>query len=479
MAAQTPHHQQQQQALASPALPQTNASELSFFWAAAIILQYLSQLDWISRLYREPLSPASIAQTAAVLLATLTVVRPSDVRAFICMAAAQVCAGWINLPEIPNHRLLTTLFDLTLLSSAAALSISRQPISTASIWSVARPFTQRLLCTLYLFAAFAKLNSTYLLSVQSCGVQLYYEIGDHIPLPQYPLAALLSAWIGIAVEFTLPIALLFSRHRHKAILVGLMFHFALAIDSARHFSDFSAVSFAALLTFAAGPVLPSWTRKLLTQVLLWGCILCLLTGVAAVRTSGYISLFFVARDLMWLSYATLVMSAFILSRLFVHEPTPPHPKSGLFPILRGIIAIPLALALLNGLSPYLGFKTRSGWDMYSNLQLAGTNPNHTIIPRSLDLLGELSTPIAIISSTNSLLQQRYQQDKYDITPFELRKVFADDPSGTTTFKKGERLYENFKHDSAMTPFSTPPSALWRKLLWFRQIDQNPDPRCQW
>ncbi|NDC38872.1 MAG: hypothetical protein EBZ48_12615, partial [Proteobacteria bacterium] len=149
------------------------------------------------------------------------------------------------------------------------------------------------------------------------------------------------------------------------------------------------------------------------------------------------------------------------------------------PWTRTLLAVPLALAVLNGLSPYLGLKTRSAWDMYSNLQMAGPQPNHLFLPHSLNILGELSAPIKIIESSNPTLQSFYIQDRYDILPFELRKIFADDPTGKTTFIWNNQRYEDYPHGSGPLALSQPPHWLLSKLLWFRKVDQNLDPRCQW
>jgi hypothetical protein len=457
-----------------------NSHELTLFWAAAILLQYLSQLDWITRLIREPSAAATIAQTTTVLLAALVILRPRQVGLFLCMAAAQITAGWLNLPTIPNHRLFTTLVDLTLVLAGASLAISRQPINITNLWSLARPLIQRLLIALYLFAAFAKLNSTYLLSPQSCGVQLYYEIGDHFPLLQSPPLALLSAWVGIAAETLLPLVLLFSmQHRNKAILVGLFFHFAIALNTARHFSDFSAVSFAALMTFATSTILTPRRSTLLGGLLVFGAVLSVATGTAAAFDSTQVHWFLLTRDLLWLCYSATVIISFIRARLLLAPSSPPAFPPAIRPLMRPILAIPLVLAVLNGLTPYLGLKTRSSWDMYSNLQLAGAHRNHLIIPQSLDLLDELGSPITIIESTNSELQQRYIQLGYDITPFELRRIFASDPSGVTTFRWRTQRFEHYPHGTGELSLSKPPDWLLSKLLWFRQVDQSSEPRCQW
>lgn len=58
------------------------------------------------------------------------------------------------------------------------------------------------------------------------------------------------------------------------------------------------------------------------------------------------------------------------------------------------------LIMLNGITPILGLKTSSAWQMYSNLNMSETTSNHYLIPPSLDLAGYLKDRVTIISSSN-------------------------------------------------------------------------------
>lgn len=452
--------------------------ELTFLWAAAILLQYLSQLDWIRTLLQDPFGAKGIIQSALFLVASWALVAPGRTALLASMAILQLAAGWIILPDIPNHRLFTTLVGMTLCLSLATLLLLRKKVTVDCVWAIAQPTVQGLLVVLYLFAALAKCNLSYLFSVESCAAQIYSQISQVLPLPQGVLWNKVAIWSSLVIEWCIPIALLIKASRQQAILAGLVYHFILALDSQRHFSDFSAVATAALFSFVRNPVINPSRRRLIATLLLTGATLSIWFGGLRINPS-WPNDFITTRDLLWIFYGALLIESYIRStKGTTCQITATAPAVGL-PWLTAIVRLPLALAIANGLTPYLGIKTKSAWDMYSNLQLADNRPNHLLIPKSLDLLGQLNDPIRIVSSTNQTLLKRYRDKKYDIVPFELIRIFKNDPLGRTTFIWRGSLYSEHPHDVPVPNLPIVEGWWARKLLNFRPVDQNRDPRCLW
>jgi hypothetical protein len=71
------------------------------------------------------------------------------------------------------------------------------------------------------------------------------------------------------------------------------------------------------------------------------------------------------------------------------------------PVYTGLVVIPLVL-ILNGISPYLGLRTGTSFDMWSNLQTFAPD-NHLIMPASLNLLADATTPITMLDSNDEVL----------------------------------------------------------------------------
>jgi len=452
--------------------------ELTLLWAAAILLQYLSQLDWIRTVLNDPLSTKGIIQSALFLVASWTLVAPGRIGLLASMALLQVAAGWIILPDIPNHRLFTALVGMTICLGLGGLVFIRGKVTVDCVWAIVRPAIQWLLVTLYLFAALAKFNVSYLFSTDSCAIQIYSQISQALPLPQGGPWYQIAVWSSLIVELGLPIALLLRRSRRWAILVGLAFHFILALDSQRHFSDFSAVATAALLCFGSNPILTPARRRLLATLLLAGATLSIWFGGMRLEASWSYD-FVITRNLLWSFYGALLVESYI--RYIYGASSSFHSSTaGKTPVWLAImVRIPLGLAIINGLTPYLGIKTKSAWDMYSNLQVINDRANHILIPHSLDLLGQLSAPIRIVSSTNQTLLGKYRNSQNDIVPFELIKIFKRDPSGRTTFIWRGALYSEHPHHEPVPNLPTIEGWWAHKLLSFRPVDQNPDPRCLW
>ena len=438
-----------------------STQELSFFWAAAILFQYISQLSWIIALVGAPLSAASALQFALVFSATALLLFPASSCLLMATAAFQISHVLLSLPDVPNHRLYTALVNLAIL--LGALKNRKAP------WEEAAPVLRTLLVTLYLFAALAKTNSAYIDPSVSCATQFLHEM----PLwnTSSPLLASAVAWGSLSLEWIVPLLLITRAFRPFAILLGLVFHIAISLDLARHFIDFSSVAVASLLAFSAVPILSAELRRSLGLAIAFGFTVCAYLGATAQHDWNFYLYFTESRDLLWLLYAGLVTGCYVLALPNWKRATLTQP----FAIGTALKTLPFTLAILNGLTPYLGLKTKSSWDMYSNIRLEGSLPNHIL--GTLDLRGEMHFPVHILKSTNSLLQLQYAEAGYDITPFELSSIFSSDPTGVTSFEWKGVTYQNYLHGSNALPELSPPTWLDRKLTWYRPIDRSTPVRC--
>ena len=105
-------------------------------------------------------------------------------------------------------------------------------------------------------------------------------------------------------------------------------------------------------------------------------------------------------------------------------PTAPTPP-GLLASLAWGDAPPLPLALtgsalllaavLNGLGPYLGYKTAAVWAMFSNLHVEGGRTNHWLVPASWQLVGYCSQLVTINETDSQLLRTYHTVSSFDAT----------------------------------------------------------------
>ena len=185
---------------------------------------------------------------------------------------------------------------------------------------------------------------------------------------------------------------------------------------------------------------------------------------------------------LWLAFAlTLLSRAGILGRCNVAQiaraacrwPARPAP---LAPIearpgrrCAGVLLLVPALVVLNGLSPYLGLKTRTAWQMYSNLNLDAATSNHYLIPYSLDIGGFLADSVRILATSDPALREGYVQTGQRITWFELRRYVGQHPVQELTYVRPARAVGSFGLAAEDAPRKTLGQAGLEKLLIFRPV----------
>ena len=164
-----------------------------------------------------------------------------------------------------NHWVLSGFVDLALLG---ALAVCAWPSRRAEPSDVVRRFVPAArLCLIvgYAFAAFSKLNSSFLDPDVSCATYFFRDTTDFLGLPEQlvdgtgwvPRAVVLSA---LAIELSIPVLLVIRRTRNLGVMVGLLFHYVLALDRTNHVFDFSSMLFALFVLFLP-PTAGAWASE--------------------------------------------------------------------------------------------------------------------------------------------------------------------------------------------------------------------------
>jgi hypothetical protein len=439
-------------------------------WASAVLFSATAPAGWYSSLLRGA-TGSDISRVVVSVLALFVVVRAPSLRSLGVLALAQVLQTVIDLPEVPNHRCILALVNLALL---AAILLRRTP---DDVFDALVPAARAITVMLYGFAAFAKLNHDFVDVSVSCAAQFYGHITSWWPpLPDGPELRRAVVLGTIAAESLLALGLCVRRLRPVAVFGGLLFHIGLALDATKAFLNFSSVMFALLLLFLPRKFFASLGslvgRRSAVRIEL--AILFVAVGAAgfaaAIDWESFGGIFYWVRQLVWSTYAVAILAFTAWWCLAAYEPDPPLAWPPL-----GVLAVVL-LALLNGLAPYLGLKTRTTFDMYSNLRLEAEASNHMLVPRSLDLFGRLRDRVTILDSTDPLLQ-RYAAAGDEVPYWQLRASISSNPSLRVRYQRDGVMQE---FDPAHGREAIEPLGWWeKKLVVFRTLGPHSRGECLW
>lgn len=405
----------------------------TFMWALSIVFHY-SKAESITTAITTPI------QLMVGLTACYMMVYPWRTVGLGLLVTLQLGEFLTMTPYVANHWTLTTAISSTLFITLLLQRARRGTIDRGEVFATFAPIARMCLLVLYFFATFHKLNADFFDTSLSCSAFLYQRLSVSLPLPTSAPFPQLSIYATLLAEAGIPLLLVFRRTRWIGIAVGVIFHGTLAFD---HFYDFTALLFALFFLFTAPGsysafytrhqrFLLMFNRRHLRSLLL--VLLCSFSGIMAFRGglglgTGTSNIGLVVAWAMYLFTLLVTWVPVVLPVLWL-------PNPGFLRIMRpvypSLIVIPLVL-ILNGISPYLGLRTGTSFDMWSNLQTSAPD-NHLIMPASLNLLGDATTPVTILDSDDELLNAYIEQDLL-ITRWELQRQIHDKPLLNVTYAR--------------------------------------------
>ena len=443
-----------------------------------------------------PLPPSAWLLTGLVLAAVAVIHRPASVGRLLGLAIIQLLDVASSLPVVPNHWLLTGIVSLAIVgaATAGALRGGRADLQLGELYQTLTPPVRLSAAIFYFFTFFHKLNADFLNPDVSCAVRFLAQTLAPVGLTALPGMGPVVIGATLAVELLLAVGLAIPRWRYAACLLGAGFHILLALDAPHVFYNFSAVMFAVLWVCLPAREADRLARRPGGRFGRWQFLggYALIVGLAwwfpaeawRVTAFGFSGL--------WFAFAlTLLSRAGLLGRCHVVQlaraarpssarPTPLAPIEAR-PRLRygGVMLLVPALVLLNGLSPYLGLKTRTAWQMYSNLNLAAATSNHYLIPYSLDIGGFLADSVRILATSDPALREGYVQTGRRITWFELRRHVGQHPVKELTYVRPARAVGPFGPVEEDAPRKTLGQAVLEKLLIFQPLGPQAGALCNW
>lgn len=370
-------------------------------------------------------------------------------------AGATVASVLAEIPQTGNHWLLAGLASLIVLSTRG------QSTETGLRW---------LLMVFYGFAAFAKLNTAFFDPDTSCAVffaNQSLQSWGLLTVSPASLAARAAIWLSVAVELSMVPLLLWWRTRWLGIVVGTLFHGLISLDLDQHFYDFTAVL---IFLYAAFVPPDAWENRQSARrfpVVKW--IVASLT-VALVMlsvlppTNLSLQILSVVPFLLWVPFL-------LLWSRFVFQGWSHSPLAWRLTTAAGAV---VALAFLNGLTPYTELKTAYSFNMYSNLLTAQGRTNHFIVPRTVPLRDGYVDPVEILESSDAGLNL-YRDYEYLIAYPQFQRYLVDRSVSVTFARNG--VVTSTSDSSAVTGLATSGPWWWR-LMPLRALDQQSRPRCQ-
>lgn len=359
----------------------------SVLWPAAVLLHLAANpahLMALRAVQDGHVHTPGLAQLALAGAAVAVMTRPSPRRA-LALAGSYLLVLWLKLPVVGNHEVILGLLAAAI--GVAAMRALRQGDKTPVGWAAgAAPTCRWVLVISYSFIALSKLNADFFEPASSCATVFLREFTQLFGLvPGAPGRLTMAAIVVVAVtELAIAVLLVSGRFRVHGAVLGLVFHFVLALDPVGHVWDFSATLLPLFLLFMPAPFLAridqryrSIGRRLRS---LGPAVIYLAIAVAAAAHGAIVvgpwADWTIAYPIWLLLSGPIVAAALLEPR----RSRSGDQSSGADAVrFDRPVAIVLVIALLIGIGPYLEVRSAASFNMYSNLQVVDGQSNHYLI----------------------------------------------------------------------------------------------------
>jgi hypothetical protein len=406
-------------------------SIFSFMWAVATLFHQMVYLRrWVSH---------DVVSWLLFLSAVAILWKTRSIGLLLFMLTVSAAVGLGKMPFIDNHIFFQLCADLILLLSIAwqlilqmrkgnlLQSFSGQKFREEIFDSFA-PSARTALIILYFFAVFHKLNWGFFDPAYSHAVPLLEETTALVHLPLTHWMQVTAIWATLIVETCIAVMLCLKSTRNAGIIVGLAFHLMLSMNP-KHvgFNSFAAMLYPLYFLFVS-PDFPDRLSAMLSRIyqqwtngkgkwIVWSGVVmtivilsvCLLAGyrvsygsmlnITGVAWGLFLSIIYISVTVLY------PMSQAGFATLF----RPRWPLQWMVPVL----------LLFNGMACYLGLKTTSTFNMFTNLRTEGGETNHFFMSKRVKIAGYVDD-LVVITNTNHPDLKVFENKKI-ITYYELQR----------------------------------------------------------
>jgi hypothetical protein len=397
----------------------------------------------------------------------------------ITVAASTVLLYIIRLPVASNNKTITAVFDMTLLLCASVLYM-RNTLSRVNLYEALRMPARLLLAIMYFYGIFHKINTDFLDPTVSCAVGLYKPLAAPFGLQDNLAGRYIAIYSTFVVEAIAILALFWRKWFAIGLTIALVFHYVIPISAYSWYMDFSSLVFA--LYMLSMPREASETiyriayahvveplRSQFGRVGIFAPALALLAAcafVVLVLTLSYpgrpaLLLLHSIFILVWAVVGGIAMTVMTYAAM---QHLPFNGSVGLR-APRWTWIIP-GLFFVSCLSPYIGLKTESSINMFSNLHTEGGETNHLLFARPPYLFPYQNDVVQVVASSSPSLTRTARAGHMSVQ-FTIDEFLRRHPDQWVTYLRNGELIE--RATAADLPKAS--SSLWeRKLLIFKPVD---------
>jgi len=483
----------------------------TFFWAcqAAVHMEFFHRKQWLT-----DDNPVGWILCGFIVL---TMMFPGSIALFSLMLISSVVFNIGLWPYVANHIIVESIINMTmLLGIAYTLYQSRKRSMSGveirdAIFDKFAPVLLWFVIVMYWFIVLSKTNWDFFEYSRSCISDFYIDVTDRLGFLGLPeldvsvnvLPAAISLWVFMVVEAAIPLLLMFRKTRYLGLIIGVPFHILLAIVGHRTFTGFILALYVLIAADSLAVLFADIRDRLGDQKInmlarvgrISLVVVALVLTVLYFAGSAIPAYFFKYRYyyfLMFFGPVGLVI-LFSIFRQYTRGDSEPSEVWTMTPRWVWLMVIPV---LVNGLSPYLGFKTETAFAMYSNIHTEGIYNNHMFMPKwnvvkyQEDLVDILETDHPKLQKWIKMVPLKDREKimrKLNVVHFEINRVVAETMDRTPEMEFFVRYTRN--NGIEQTFRSTDPDArdhelvqlepLWkRKLMFFRPVFAGELSYCQ-
>jgi hypothetical protein len=419
---------------------------------------------------------------AVVLFSLLLFLYPRRTGILLALVAVSLALYAIRLPVASNNKTITTIMNGAILLSAAVLYLKAGrggAIDRMALYDQIRVVARALLAIMYFYGIFHKINTDFLDPTVSCAVGLYAPLARPFGLEDNLFGRYLAIYSTFVIEAIAIISLYWKRYFAVGFILALIFHYIIPISAYSWYMDFSSLVFALYVLS-----IPTPASNMLYGISLsiantlrenYGRIGTLIPGAALILASGAVvivlALAFPNRTFdmvvhsVWIltwavvgGAAMVVLTYVALQNLPCENVSAPRPPAWVY-------VVP-GLFFLSCLSPYVGLKTESSINMFSNLHTEAGQTNHLLFSKPPYLFGYQNAVVKVVDASDPQWVQQSQSGNYHIL-HDLKRQLRWNPEAWVTYvKDGVTVTQA----TAASLTDEMPNLLERKLLIFKLVD---------
>lgn len=378
---------------------------------------------------------------------------------------------WL-MPSQSNHTIISLFLAFGFVAAYAHVALRTRAVIVdgAGYFEAFAPLGRWLLIIMYFYGTLHKINTDFLNPLTSCAVSFWQRYGFPHIIAESPITHSISMYGTLVVEVTAIILLLTHRFRWWGIILGISFHGFLGFMPPGNVIAFTLLAIALHSLF-----LPQEALDRYISGALWRRLAPVLARPLShfVIVSGAVTIAaLIPWQVTWgLILTTIIFFVFAYGRESTDETT----KLNYWLVSPALLVNVMALLFfLNGVSPYLGFKTGQTISMFSNLITEGGRSNHLLVPNIQ--MFDYQYRIATMIKTDQPVLAKWHSKGYKMVEYQVLDYLERTPGTQATFIVDGTTYRHTPSQPLATVVDLPPGWL-RSLMVFKPVILESPRKC--